>query len=495
MLAAERESRCGGADTRTGMLADEPLSNAIFSSVDLHVAILDSDGTIRDVNDAWNCFAANNGGTTALGVGANYLDVCQRAVPSCADAGKVLDGLLSVLRGAAANFQYTYRCDSPTEPRSYMMTVAPLRLPHQGVIVAHQNNTEMQQAAARYGELLDGVGAIVWRAEAPTFHTTFASKQTEQILGFPAADWFRQPELWQRRIHPDDRDRVLSYSSEALRERRNHSFEYRMIAADGRIVWLRNIVNVVVENDSVRELMGVSVDISERKAAEYERDQFARALLYAQEKERAAIARELHDDLGSTVTLLALKLTGLSQRLGPAADVSEDLRALDALTGKIVDDLGRISQGLHPRSLELVGLGAATRQLCAEIGKHQSIAVQCDVRDVPPSLDKEVAICLFRVAQEGLRNALKHSHAKTVSVVLSGEGSKVVLQISDDGVGFDPAAVKRLGGLGLAGMDERLRLVRGTFTVNSEPGTGARLQAVVPLTVAATSRLSAPECR
>ena len=464
------------------MLANEQISNTVFSALDLHIAILDGDGIIVDVNDEWTRFATENGGTsTSLGVGVNYFDICRRAASSCADAAKVLDGMLAVAAGAVPRFWYAYRCDSPTELRWYLMTVRPRPLPQPGLIVAHQNNTEMQQTQTRYGELLNAVRAIVWRAEAPTFHTTFASKQAEQILGFPAADWVTDPALWQRQIHPDDRERVLSFSSQAVRERRNHAFEYRIIAADGHIVWLRNIVNVVVENDMAQGIAGVSVDITDQKSVEQERDELARALLNAYEEERAAIAGELHDDLGSSLTLLALRMATLGDHVRNMPEALEDATAVNALTTKIAADLRRVSHGLRSPSLDLLGVASAIQQLCVEISEHQRIPIHCEVRNVPPKLDKEIATCLFRVAQEALQNVLKHSRAKNASVLLSGEAIRIHLQVADDGEGFDPARSKGRGGLGLASMDERLRLVRGTFTVNSAVGQGTRLDAIVPL--------------
>ena len=462
------------------MLPNDPVSNAIFSSLHLTIAILDGDGVIVDVNDAWTRFARENGGSP-LSVGVNYFDVCRRAAPSCADARKALDGMLSVCRGSIPRFQFPYRCDSPAAPRWFVMTVLPRPRPQPGVIVVHSDNTEMQQAEARYGELLDAVRAVIWRAQAPGFETTFASKQAYDILGFPAAEWVRRPDLWRRQIHPDDRDRVLALSSTAVREGRNHAFEYRILARDGRVVWLRNIVNVIVEDGAVRELVGVSVDITDLKEAQGARDEFARALLNAYEKERAAIARDLHDDLGSSVTLLALKLSALGQRVATLPEPRADVDELASLTVKIANDIQRVSHGLHPASLNLLGLGAALRQLCTEFGGHQRIALRCDVENLSVNLDTEIAVCLFRVAQEALRNVMKHSGAAHAAVRLFSETGSVHLQISDDGVGFDQAAAKGRGGLGLASMDERVRLVRGTFSVSSTPGEGTRVDVIVPV--------------
>ena len=313
----------------------------------------------------------------------------------------MLDGMLAVSRGEIPRFQLSYRCDSPTEPRWFTMTVVPLS-PGPGLIVAHQNNTEAHQTAENFSTLLHSVRAIIWRAEVPGFRTTFASQQTAEILGFPAEAWSREPDLWQRHIHPDDREWVTAFSSKAVQECRNHAFEYRMLTADGRTVWLRNIVSVIAPNGVATEVMGVSVDITDRKRAEEARDEFARALWNAQDNERAFIARELHDDLGQSIAMLALKLSGLRQPHEPPAR-RQQIDAVIELADKLAVDLRRISHGLHPSSLDLLGLGSAIRQLCDDVSARQSIAVACELHNVPSALDRGVAICLYRVVQECLR--------------------------------------------------------------------------------------------
>jgi PAS domain S-box-containing protein len=459
----------------------QELHNAILSSLDLNIAILDGSGVIVDVNESWRRFGAGNGGSNVAVIGQNYFDVCRRAAPTSPDARKVLEGMLAVCRGETPRFQYGYRCDAPDEPRWYVLTVVPLAGVDQGLVVVHQNNTETQLAVARYGELLDSVRAIIWRAEAPGFETTFASRQAIEILGFPADAWAREPRLWQQQIHPDDRDWALAFSSKAVQECRDHTFEYRMIAADRRIVWLRNIVKVIAENGAAQELVGVSIDITDRKRAEETRDEFARALLSAHEQERAFIARELHDDLGQTVALLAVKLAALCHDFEGAAEQPADVAALGSLVDKVAIDLRRVSHGLHPSSLDLLGLGAAIRQLCDELEQHHAISIHCEVQNIPRDLDRAVAMSLYRVGQECLRNVLKHSQATAARVHLSRGDGDIRLQISDDGIGFEPSAAIRTGGLGLASMAERLRLVRGTFVVTSSAGEGTWIEATVPL--------------
>jgi len=475
-MAAPRGGRGDGDATRPPV--KHQLHSSIFAALGMNVAILDQDGVIIDVNDRWIQFGAENGGSGAA-IGMNYLDVCRGGARSSPEAQAVLDGMLAVGRGEIPRFQLSYRCDSPTEPRWFTMTVVPLS-PGPGLIVAHQDNTEAYQAAESFSTLLHSVRAIIWRAEVPGFRTTFASQQTAEILGFPAEAWSREPDLWQRHIHPDDREWVTAFSSKAVQECRNHAFEYRMLTADGRTVWLRNIVSVIAPNGVATEVMGVSVDITDRKRAEEARDEFARALWNAQDNERAFIARELHDDLGQSIALLALKLSVVGQRLHDTPERRQEIDAVIELADTIVIDLRRISHGLHPSSLDLLGLGPAVRQLCNDFSGRQSTVVTCELQTLPGGIDRGVAICLYRVAQECLRNVLKHSHAAHASVHLSCAGSELRLRIADDGLGFDYEAARQTGGLGLASMEERLRLAGGKLVIASAPGKGTRVEATVP---------------
>jgi PAS domain S-box-containing protein len=126
----------------------------------------------------------------------------------------------------------------------------------------------LRTAELEYRTLVESVQAIVWRADARTLQFSFVSKEAEHLLGYPAEQWTTDPEFWRNHIYPDDRDLAVSCCTRATEEARDHVFEYRMVAADGRVVWLRDIVRVVAEGGAVRELLGVMVDITERKKAE-----------------------------------------------------------------------------------------------------------------------------------------------------------------------------------------------------------------------------------
>lgn len=464
-----------------------PMGETILSSLKVNLAILDSDGFIVHVSDSWTRFGRENGSSaTACGVGINYIEVCRRSQADCPDARVVLDGILAVMNGAIPLFQHEYRCDSISEPRWFVLTVTPSPV-GAGVLLLHRDDTAIRKGELRFGELLDSVRAIVWRAEAPTFHTTYVSKQAVEILGFPAERWTKEPDLWQKRIHPDDREWVINFSSDAIREKRKHSFEYRMIAADGRIVWLRNIVNVVVENGHPRQLVSVSTDVTERKLAEETRDQFTVRLLRAQEEERSSIARELHDDIAQSLAVLTMKLEKVRKVL--ANHDSAGIQGSCALARKIADDVQRLSHGLHPALVETLGLARAVEHLCSQFAENSAAKLKCRVGQIPRDLDKNVAACLSRVLQECLRNAAKHSKAKQITIKLDVEFGQIRLRVADDGVGFNPAADIYRQGLGLASMKERLRLIGGMIEVMSSRGRGTSVLASAPLSQKAKSQL------
>ena len=203
-------------------------------------------------------------------------------------------------------------------------------------------------------------------------------------------------------------------------------------------------------------------------------------LLSAQEAERSRIARELHDDISQQVALLAIDLEllrGLSEERPNEAD-RLGREALDRLEG-IARSVHDLSHRLHPAKLRLIGLVAALDGLQRELSQPD-LAIRFTHDNVPPALPHELTLCLFRIVQEALRNAVKHSAARTVLVHLQGDRDGLVLTITDDGKGFDISTVWGRG-LGLISMRERLDAIGGTLEIRSKPGEGTRVEATVAL--------------
>jgi signal transduction histidine kinase len=208
---------------------------------------------------------------------------------------------------------------------------------------------------------------------------------------------------------------------------------------------------------------------------------FAARLIRAQEEERTLIARELHDDIGQSLCALNLMLVQLGEKMSGAPGKCTLIEDLCRLSERIADDVQRLSHGLHSTSLDILGLSVATRVQSAEFAKHSDVKVVCEIGTIPRNLDRDIAMCLFRILQESLRNIKKHSRAGRITIHLFADSHKICLQVRDDGVGFDPATDTTQLGLGLISMRERLRLIRGKLTLTSARGNGTVVEASVPL--------------
>jgi signal transduction histidine kinase len=221
------------------------------------------------------------------------------------------------------------------------------------------------------------------------------------------------------------------------------------------------------------------------RSHERNRDLGAR-LLSAQDTERARIARELHDDICQRMLLLTIELESVS-RANAGEPAAEALR----VARDIAKSLHELSHELHPTRLRLIGLVAALDRLCHELSRT-GIAIAYTDDNVPPTLPPEVMLCLFRVVQEALQNALKYSDAKEVSVHLSGSSGGLTLTIVDKGAGFDVDAAWSKG-VGLASMVERLEAIGGSLEISSTPGAGTRLTGTIPPAVVHSADAMMPQ--
>jgi signal transduction histidine kinase len=228
------------------------------------------------------------------------------------------------------------------------------------------------------------------------------------------------------------------------------------------------------------------VDITERKSAAESLQALTGRLIHTQEEERTRIARDLHDDFSQRLAILGIGLGQLWKML-PNSSVEERSKILEMLNGtkELSTDLHALSHQLHSSRLEHVGLVSALCGLCKEISEKYKIEVQFTECDPRLEIPKDVALSLFRVAQEALGNVAKHSHARTARVALGVNARGLSLHISDDGRGFDTDRSNRDAGIGLIGMHERIRLVGGRLLVRSEPNRGTEILAEVPFATSA----------
>jgi two-component system, LuxR family, sensor kinase FixL len=293
-----------------------------------------------------------------------------------------------------------------------------------------------------------------------------------------------------RKLHPEDRQAVKQTLSDAMSGEGDYEKEYRVLLSNGETRWIASRGRV--EFDSVGKpvlLRGASLDITTRKQAEETAQALSGRLIHAQEAERMRLARELHDDLSQSLALLSIELEMFGQR--PPAErrlVSGRMQEFADQVKRLSSEVHQLSHELHPAKLEQLGLVAAVRGFCQEFATAHEMAIEFAVRPVPRAVPDETALCLYRIAQEALHNAVKHSGGTAAKVELAMEDGELRLAIADDGVGFDPLASRANGSLGLVSMGERARLVHGRLSVESQAGKGTRVEVRVP--IAMTAELS-----
>jgi signal transduction histidine kinase len=320
-------------------------------------------------------------------------------------------------------------------------------------------------------------GPLVPNAEPGVTAASVASRQlrgesgqelSETFVG-PATPQFDWREL--QRWHIDERrlpaDSVVLFRPPGLWE------EHRSTVVVGILV-------VLLQAGLITALL---MQLGHRRRAEHESFALSWRLLTAHEDERRRLARELHDDVTQRLARLAvdaarIESTRALPRDGASLSVHGELVRLS-------EDVHALSYRLHPSILDDLGLAEALKAECEQATRHQPVRVDVEVSQIPEKLPHDVSLCLFRVAQEALRNVARHAKASVATVTLALEDDGLLLAVSDNGIGFDVEATRSHPSLGCASMSERVRLIGGRLGIKSEVGRGTTISAWVPLEAAA----------
>jgi len=287
---------------------------------------------------------------------------------------------------------------------------------------------------------------------------------------------------WVQGVHPDDSNRCLQTYTEAFNRRESSEMHYRLRRKDGEYRWVLDYgVPRFNPDGTFAGYIGSCIDITERKLAEERLATIGRRLIQAQEAERTWIGRELHDDINQRLAFLAVELDRWSQDASTSDEVTELVRHTQARITEIAEDVQGLSHRLHSSKLDYLGLASAAQSFCTELSKKAKVEIVFGHAGIPRTLSKEVSLCLFRVLQEGLQNAVKHSGVRTFTVDLQGTEESIELTVSDIGNGFDEQEAFARHGLGLISMRERLQSVYGNLSVKSKPGAGTTIRARAPL--------------
>lgn len=359
--------------------------------------------------------------------------------------------------------------------------------PHRAMTVSCASERLSPQRAIAFGKtdeqrckLLEAAGIVVWEADAENFEFTYVSEEAVKLVGYETEQWY-QPDFFASHIHPDDCERVLAIRRNHHQPDHHYDFEFRMLAKDQHIVWIRNLAEVADENNEHCRMRGFMIDITDRKRVDETLRELGGRLISAQEEERSRLARELHDDVNQRMAVLSIHLEQLQQDLHSSLDLSQSFQNLQEEVQEISQDIHRLSYRLHPSKLDYLGLGAAVKSLCAELKESGKLQIEFQQARVPASLPQDVTLCVFRIAQEALRNSIKHSGAQAIEVLLEKSNNEIHLSVYDNGCGFDPESELTKKGLGFISMRERLRLVDGHLRIHTRPLQGTRIEVSVPV--------------
>jgi signal transduction histidine kinase len=462
------------------------LADSILGSIAHRLVVVDRDGMILWANAAWNTAASQGHAVEPVQADESYFEWCGRAiVDGSADLGALREGVARVARREAPLYEATLRLSAAGREEWLLLNATPLRHASDGAVVAHIGMTPEKAGdrASRLSErgfydLIDALPMPVW-IHGRDGRVIHGNARWRHVANLRAdGDSGR----WTDLFHPTDRARVIA-AFQADGGGQRDGVDARIRTADGTYRWSICGGAPFAGVDGHRDaFIGYSCDGGVLRHGESAQTDMPSRLAVAQEEERIRIARELHDDLGQQAAVLASQISALTRSRQLR---TPRLRCVLADANRNVQELAAsihdLSHQLHPPKLKLLGLVRTLGALCRDVSKQTRIRVRFRASEVPADVPERIALCIYRVTQEAVQNAVKHSGAREIGVELTGEAGALTLDIVDRGRGFDPSALGT--GLGLLSMRERVELNGGRFEIASTPGDGTRIEAMLPLPV------------
>ena len=336
----------------------------------------------------------------------------------------------------------------------------------------------LRESEKRFRVMADTTPSLIWMCDQEGKVTYLNDRRLAFTGRDPHAGF---GDMWTAYVHPDDQRPVLDSISQALATGEPFSNEYRLRRKDGVYRWMFDVASPRTNgNGSFAGFIGSAIDVTDQKLAQEALENVSGRLIEAQEKERTRIARDLHDDICQRLAVLSMELEQANRNGSPPA-TRKRLEEIRQHCADIASDVQSLSHQLHSSKLDYLGISAAIRGFCREYGKQHEFTIDFRDQNVPTHLPNDISLCLFRVAQEALHNAVKYSGTRHFVVDLQATGTDVRLTVSDTGAGFDVEKAKNERGLGLVSMQERVHLMHGKFRIESAPGAGTRVIATVPL--------------
>ncbi len=359
---------------------------------------------------------------------------------------------------------------------------------------------ELLEAENKYRALVDRIPAVVYTAELGiNGRWLYVGPHVEDMLGLRPDEVLEDPQLLFKHVHPDDREMVLAAEEARRSAGERFSLEYRVNRPDGRTIWIQDEAEIVYD-DVVREprMFGLIFDVTERRLADEElretlellrrmaqqRSVLNARLVNAEERERARIASDIHDDAIQAITAVSLRLNVMREQI-EEPELRETLGRLEEAVTSAIGRLRTLIFELRPRMLDQEGLARTLAYYLEKVFGPTEIEWTLDERlDREP--DPDIRNTMYRIAGEALSNARKHSRARHVSVVLEPLDDGFHTVVRDDGSGFSPAveATPEPEHLGLFTMRERAELAGGWLRIDTAPGRGTTVESWIPATPA-----------
>jgi PAS domain S-box-containing protein len=352
---------------------------------------------------------------------------------------------------------------------------------HLDITERKRTESALRESEERLRLAFAGAQEGIWDWDLETGAVVYSSRW-KQMLGY--ADDEVEPHIsaWERLVHPDDRAAADRAHESVTRGQPTYEAEFRLRHKDGRYVHVLSRGFPVRRDDGgpVIRIVGTHFDLTERRKREAERarTELLAHLVFVQEDERRRIARDMHDQFGEHLTALSLRIALLRDACRHDATLAGHVDTLDTIAQRLDHDVEQLVWQLRPTALDDLGLRAALANYLREWSERSNIAAELHTSGLMDErLSSEVETALYRIAQEALNNAAKHSRARRVEVILERRADCVLLIVEDDGVGFEPDddTPDRRHGFGLVGMKERAALVGATLQIESTPDGGTTI--------------------
>jgi PAS domain S-box-containing protein len=344
----------------------------------------------------------------------------------------------------------------------------------------------LRESETRFRQLAENISEVFWLVDPEMTRIDYISPAYEKVWGRSCESLYQAPRSWIDSIHPADRERIAlamqQYRATGAQYKTHHTYQnYRLLRSDGTTRWIRARAYPIRDTDGkLIRIAGFAEDITEMAEANEKLQLLSRRLIEIQENERRSLSRELHDEIGQTLTAVKIGLQ-TAQTLDDLPTARQHLGDSVALVDQVLQQVRQIALDLRPSILDHLGLVPALRWYFDQQRRRSKLKIDFRHGNLSLGISAEILTVCYRIAQEAMTNILRHAQAQNVVVDLRELNGTLEFSMKDDGIGFDVQQSKSRASLGLVGMRERALLVGGSLDVTSQPTHGTTILARLPL--------------